>query len=101
MRMTVVVNNKWVFCKGAPEIICSKLELPILNRVIACAYKEIEYNEGLSREELEKDLTYLGLISFDNPLKPYVCEVIQELKNAEIISLMITGDMESTALSVA
>jgi len=44
------------------------------------------------REEVETDLTFLGLIVLENRLKPETKGVIQVLKNADIRSIMVTGN---------
>lgn len=84
-RMSVVsrINNELlVFVKGSPEIIktlCINTP-PTYDylvkkyaskglRIIACAYKrtDILYTD---RKEIEKDLEFLGLLIFENRLKP-------------------------------
>lgn len=53
------------------------------------------------REDLEKDLTFLGLIVMKNMLKAGTTETIKSLHRANIRTLMATGDNILTALSVA
>ncbi|CAD7935590.1 unnamed protein product [Amoebophrya sp. A25] len=48
--------------------------------------------QQLPREDLEKDLTLLGLLKFRNEIKPDSREVIKMLKKAEIATQIITGD---------
>lgn len=118
-RMSVIsydlVNNKkCVYCKGAPEKIC-ELSVPesipanfkqVLEnytkkgcRVIALAYKEIK-EEIKQREFAEQKLRFLGLLVMQNKLKPVTKTVINNLQNANIKCIMITGDNPNTAISV-
>ena len=57
--------------------------------------------QKLSREQTEKDLTFLGLLVMGNMLKPETKDVINVLKQANIRSVMVTGDNMLTALSVS
>jgi len=53
------------------------------------------------REEIECDLEFLGFIVFENPLKPGTKKTIEALNDANIRSLMCTGDNILTGISVA
>ncbi|CAG8441593.1 2747_t:CDS:2 [Diversispora eburnea] len=68
-----------VYVKGAPEIM----------RDICRA------------ESLEQDLEFLGIIIFENKLKPETPPVIETLKRAKIRQIMCTGDNVLTAISVS
>ena len=124
-RMSVVVRvlnqpHFVLYSKGSPEKIAelSKPEtLPrdfqeVLTgftregyRVIAVATRPVEINfvkvQRMDREKVEKDLEFLGLIIMENRLKPETCKVISGLKEANIRTIMCTGDNILTALSVA
>ncbi|KFM62152.1 putative cation-transporting ATPase 13A4, partial [Stegodyphus mimosarum] len=52
------------------------------------------------REELEKDLQFLGLIILENSLKPETIPSLNVLRDANIRSIMITGDNLLTAITV-
>ena len=52
-------------------------------------------------EEVESDLRFLGLIVFENKLKPGTGAAIRNLLNAHIPCRMVTGDNIRTAVSVA
>jgi len=54
----------------------------------------------LTREEAESNLRFLGLIIFENKLKPGTTPVIHTLKHARIGTRMCTGDNIRTAVSV-
>ncbi|CAJ0920884.1 unnamed protein product [Ranitomeya imitator] len=74
-------------------------------RVIALAYKTLATNnaqiiESLEREEVESDLVFLGFLIMENKLKPQTKPVIQELTEAKIRTVMITGDNLQTACTI-
>ncbi|CCD24889.1 putative acid anhydride hydrolase NDAI_0E00730 [Naumovozyma dairenensis CBS 421] len=125
-RMSVIVKPNsddvyWSFTKGAPEIIaeiCNKATLPsdfedTLQyythngyRVIACAGKVLPkntwlYSQKISREEVESGLEFLGFIVFENKLKPSTRDTLDVLQDANIRTVMCTGDNVLTAVSVA
>ncbi|KAI0472027.1 hypothetical protein GGR56DRAFT_667735 [Xylariaceae sp. FL0804] len=110
-----------VYVKGAPECmreICRPESFPddydeLLSyythkgyRVIACATKHIQKLswvkiQKMRREEVETDLEFMGFIIFENKLKPTTADVLKELTQSNIGSIMVTGDNILTAISVA
>lgn len=52
------------------------------------------------REVVESDLRFLGLIIFENKLKPGTAPAIATLRSAHIPTRMVTGDNVRTAISV-
>ncbi|KAI0318235.1 hypothetical protein OF83DRAFT_1057181, partial [Amylostereum chailletii] len=125
-RMSVVVKrlkstSMEVYVKGAPEVmtdICDRDSFPddyddLLSyytkrgyRVIAIAGKSIEgitwlKAQRMKREQAEFGLRFLGLIIFENKLKPGTAPAIQALRAAHLVCRMITGDNPLTAVSVA
>lgn len=124
-RMSVVTkslaeDNFKLFCKGSPEMVAS-LSRPetipddlfvVLKsytqqgyRVIALGTRVIDMSYlkimKAPREDLEAGLDFVGLIILVNQLKPRTTGVIEQLKEAEIKIVMITGDNIQTAVSVA
>ncbi|GMM27471.1 putative acid anhydride hydrolase [Martiniozyma asiatica (nom. inval.)] len=107
-----------IFVKGAPEVmiqLCKPETIPqdyeeLLYhythggyRVIACACKRIPTNKdnlNLTRGECESDLDFVGFIIFENKLKKLTTGTINELKMANIKTVMCTGDNILTAISV-
>jgi cation-transporting ATPase 13A3/4/5 len=52
-------------------------------------------------EQAESGLRFLGLVIFENKLKPGTGPAIQALRSAHLACRMITGDNPLTAVSVA
>lgn len=124
-RMSVIAKNenngdRYVFVKGSPEKIqqlCKPETMPtdyisVVHhyahqgyRIIACAYKKYEFSDDVidtvKRESMECELNFLGLVVMENKMKPDSADVIAELKEARIRSIMVTGDNPLTAISVA
>jgi len=71
-------------------------------RVLALAVKPLrtEQKEFLSKE-VEKDLTFLGLVAIYDPPRPDVEKAVQKARNAGMRVIMITGDHELTAEAIA
>ncbi|CAB0036031.1 unnamed protein product [Trichogramma brassicae] len=125
-RMSVI-SKRWdtdecyVYCKGSPEIILSLSNADtvpedynvILHRytsagyrVIAVAFKPLRSTrsrdiETTERDDAESALNFLGFVVFENRLKAETASVIDKLNEAAIKVVMVTGDNESTALTVA
>ena len=55
----------------------------------------------MKRDQVEKDLTFLGFLIMQNTLKIATIPVIKELMAADIRTVMVTGDNLLTAISVA
>ncbi|CAH8507851.1 unnamed protein product [Schistosoma intercalatum] len=124
-RMSVITralnqNHFNIYTKGAPEtieLLCRCDTIPrdfhstLLEytregyRVLALAWKPLKatYTKVLrvSRERVEQDLQFLGLLIMENRLKPETTQVIETLRYANIRPVMVTGDNMLTALSVA
>ena len=124
-RMSVIVRNFLdydfrVYVKGSPEKIrelCVEESIPnnydeILQiyteygyRVIALAYRPINTTylkaQKLTREQCESSLSFLGFLILQNKLKPATTPAINQLHQANIRTIMATGDNVLTAISVA
>ena len=103
-------------CKGAPEAIFDlcKMEsserakhLNVLQelaeqgqRLLGVAYAPLE-STVLPATQKEFDFNFIGLVGFEDPIRPEVPAAIEECYNAGIRTIMITGDYPSTALSIA
>ncbi|CAG8453049.1 1903_t:CDS:10 [Gigaspora rosea] len=125
-RMSVLVKRLRnqtieVYVKGAPEVmrdICRADSFPedydeLLHyythngfRVIACAsrsFADLSWMKAqkIKREQIEQDLEFIGIIIFENKLKPGTASVVETLKRAKIRQIMCTGDNVLTAISVS
>ncbi len=63
-------------------------------RVLALAVNE----KGSMKE---KDMIFLGLISMQDPVRPEAAAAVAEFKRAGVDTVMITGDHQDTAFSIA
>ena len=71
-------------------------------RVLAIAYKEIDtIPENPSTQNLENDLTFIGLVGMIDPPRPEAKEAVALCKKAGIKAVMITGDHVVTASAIA
>ncbi|XP_069583260.1 probable cation-transporting ATPase 13A4 isoform X1 [Ranitomeya imitator] len=125
-RMSVITevigeDELIVYMKGAPEMVASfctaesvpsgffkELEHYTFQglRVIGVASKTLKNTncqdlDSIEREEVEKDMEFLGLLILENRLKPETAPVLEELHAANIRTVMITGDNIQTATTVA
>ncbi|KAF7315568.1 Cation-transporting ATPase [Mycena indigotica] len=130
-RMSVVVkrlksSSMEIYVKGAPEVmteICDPESREFLQslKTMMTSYHttpnaDTESSqlqgksiEGLSwlkaqrmkREQAESGLRFLGLVIFENKLKPGTALAIAALRSAHLACRMITGDNPLTAVSVA
>ena len=115
-------NDKY-FCtvKGSLEKVCSfcktmgndfnKLDYELLKkqnadlakdgyRVIALANGEIKSSDNYDETDI-KNLNFVGLVAFIDPIREEVKQSLIEAKNAGIKVVMITGDHPLTAYSIA
>ncbi len=122
--MSVIVKNMMdnklhAFVKGSPEMIRElsiessvpdnfeeilKLYTEHGYRVIGLAHKILPFNyikaQRVGREIIEDKLHFLGFLVMQNKLKPASAGVIETLNNANIRTIMATGDNVLTAVSV-
>ncbi|KAF4083388.1 hypothetical protein AMELA_G00140630 [Ameiurus melas] len=110
------------YLKGAPEVVaslCKKETVPqdfaeVLEdytkqgfRVIALAHRRLESKmtwhkvQNINRNHIEMNMEFLGLIVMQNKLKPETPGVLEVLRQANIRTVMVTGDNILTAISVA
>ena len=120
-------TNIFAFVKGAPEEIIeistqieinntvnefednakNKILMKILEnahqgyRTLGMAYKKMNVSQDLKRENVEKDLIFLGFVSIMDPPRSGVKESVQECQSAGIKVIMITGDHPATAKTIA
>lgn len=111
------INNKTVaIIKGAPDILferCVSGDIKAASRindemssealrVLAVGYRELDSMPAqISTEEIENNITLLGLVGMIDPPRTEVFVSIQECKSAGIHTVMITGDHVITASAIA
>ncbi|XP_036067416.1 probable cation-transporting ATPase 13A3 isoform X2 [Oryzias melastigma] len=126
-RMSVVARllgekRMDAYMKGAPEVVaslCKNETVPqdfaeVLEdytkqgfRVIALAHRRLESKlswhkvQNISRDHIETNMEFLGLIIMQNKLKTETPGILQDLHRANIRTVMVTGDNMLTAISVA
>ncbi|MBR0350682.1 MAG: cation-translocating P-type ATPase [Clostridia bacterium] len=71
-------------------------------RVLGCAFKEIDHIPSKSEiENLEKDLTFIGMVGMIDPPRDEAKKAVEKCKTAGIKTVMITGDHKITATAIA
>ncbi len=129
-RMTVVREHadiRRAYIKGAPEVILSRsseilesgsvrplrptdraaVEAALARmgrsglRTLALARRDLPPAAALTEDEVETDLTFVGLVGLMDPPRPEVARALEECRSAGVRVLMITGDSATTAGSVA
>lgn len=109
-----------VFAKGSGEAVsklCDPSSVPdsFLDRLrsysrngvyqIAVATKELDLSPKevaeMTRDQVEKDLQFAGVLNFANQLREDTPEVIKQLNEADIQSIMLTGDNLHTGINIA
>ncbi|XP_077941289.1 polyamine-transporting ATPase 13A2 isoform X1 [Gasterosteus aculeatus] len=123
-RMSVVTvahggHSALAFLKGSPEMVAGLCRAETVPqqfssklrsfsseglRVLALACKPVDERTDLGtieREEVEKELQFLGFLMLKNLVKPESAGVINVLRLANLRSAMVTGDNILTAVNVA
>ena len=107
-----------VFAKGSPEMMLNIMRNSSVPknynemlkeyashgfRVLSIASKTIteEQMKSQGREDVERELYFNGFEVFENKLKPETKAAIEELKEAEIGCVMITGDNTLTGSNIS
>jgi len=67
-------------------------------RVLALAYRQLE--RTLPDDELEREMTFLGLVGMEDPPREEVDEAVHLCHEAGIVPVMVTGDHAATALAI-
>ncbi len=105
-----------LFVNGAPEYLLSwskissqkkeKTEEKIKKltqsgyRVIGFARRTNLNFKSISENDVKKDLEFIGLLAFSDPVRPQVEKALEKTQKAGIKVLVITGDYPETAMSV-
>jgi Ca2+-transporting ATPase len=71
-------------------------------RVLGFAYRIVpEVPSEFGHADVEKDLTFVGLIGMIDPARPEVRPALEKARHAGIRTIMITGDYPNTARAIA
>jgi Ca2+-transporting ATPase len=71
-------------------------------RVLAVTYRRLErLPDELNANEIEKDLSLIGLLAMTDPARPEVKPAVEKARRAGIRTMMITGDYPDTARAIA
>ena len=96
---------------GAPEVILAKCHNPNFklqdltveakksHRLVGFAYKKTEA-KTVSPDDI-KDLIWLGVLVYEDPIRPGIKAVLTSAREAGIKVKLITGDYKETAVAVA
>jgi len=70
-------------------------------RVLGSAYREYPSVPTFSKpEEIEDDLTFIGLVAMIDPIRPEVFDAVEKCRSAGINIVMATGDSKPTAVAI-
>lgn len=128
-RISAIVEDenkrRFLVAKGAPEMIVSRcshiqenkstnlLQKPdqLLEqandmatqafRTIAIAVKPLQKTNSENRNDLEKEMTFIGFYGLIDPPRKEVTKAVEECRQAGIKTVMITGDHKQTAAAIA
>ena len=129
-RMTVIVEERGrrvAYVKGAPEVLLQRAKYWFDGRqrqpldaarrkefeaaytrlakeglrTLAMAKRELPADLELDPEQVERELTLLGVVGIIDPPRPEVPAAIETAQRAGIRVVMITGDAPLTALAIA
>jgi Ca2+-transporting ATPase len=108
------VSANMLFVNGAPELLLEQSTLSAGekaavhedivsltrtgHRLIGFARREVKISRTrVTPEDAKRDLTWMGLLAFSDPVRPGVTEALADAKSAGIKTVVITGDHQKTA----
>ena len=121
-------GSLWLHTKGAPEIVLSRctsmidgggctgpltaerrgaIESAMTNyasaglRVLGAARREHVGTDPIARDEVERDLCFVGLVAMFDPPRSEVAEAVRRCHQAGIRIMVVTGDHPLTAAAIA
>ncbi|RVW03259.1 cation-translocating P-type ATPase [Rhodococcus spongiicola] len=116
-RRESAIFGRALMLKGAPDSVlplCTSAGPPVLAaarravddmagrglRVLAAATRDLPDAAG-SADQVERDLTLVGLFGIEDPPRPAVAAALAAARRAHIRVVMLTGDHPATAVAVA
>ena len=110
-------GRRHIAAKGAPEAIVGLCHLDLEHarawldrvhaladqglRVLAVARGAVDGGGELPPHQHDHDFALLGLLAFEDPLRPGVAAAVAQARDAGIAVAMVTGDHAATALEIA
>ncbi len=114
--ITMINERPFAIVKGAPEMIvpkcinCNAQEVLKVNEELAdCSYRNVciaikplgEIPANPQVDEIENNLSFVGLLALEEPIRKSALEDIKLCDKANIKVVMVTGDGLSTAKAIA
>lgn len=110
-------KERVVATKGAPEAIArlcnfdsAQLKELLIDvdaatqagfRVLGIAQSSLPTTTELPQSPTEFSFTFMGLVRLHDPVRPLVAHSVQELRDAGVRTIMLTGDYPGTAIAIA
>ncbi len=110
-------GQRYVFVRGAPESILEKSKVSeeeknkinkIMEdyareglRIIGFGSKIEKHEKETDRDHIENNLEFLGIVGIHDAPRPDAKDAVESAKKAGIKVIMVTGDNEITALTIA
>ena len=85
---------------GQIQDMCDSMSQKAL-RVLGFAVKNLKHLPEDEEEDIEFDMTFIGVAGMIDPPRKEVAESVRTCRNAGIRTIMITGDHKVTALAIA
>ncbi len=114
--ITIINEQPFAIVKGAPEIVlpnCKNCDIASALKIndematdglrnIAIAVKKLsEIPANPKSEEVERDLTFVGILGLSEPIREEIYKDITVCRDAKIKVNMLTGDNLQTAVTIA
>jgi len=115
-KRIATLHPGFLFVSGAPEVILASCRLTKAKRqrwqkefdqagqkalrLVGFGYKRVKKSQKKIREEDLKDLEWLGILVYEDPVRKGVKSALDQCRQAGIIVKVITGDYAPTALAV-
>jgi P-type Ca2+ transporter type 2C len=114
-KTKAAVRGGTLYVSGAPEeVFAACIDVPedartelatqsaLGRRVIGVATRQVPAGaRNAAWGDLERDMSFAGLIAFDDPPRPGVADTIRSVAGAGIRTVMVTGDHPATASAIA